>query len=76
MIPNQCEHLDVLVQNTKLTWSMHYCRLLPKGNINSNFETVAKKFKELHPDISIVPNGECPWAPYNEFQECPLCFNN
>ncbi len=72
LIHNQCKNLKVQVNKTNPTWSMHYCTLLPRGGFNRTFEVIAKRFKELHPDITFVPNGECPWASYGDYQECPL----
>ena len=72
MIPSICIRLNVQVNNINPNSSMHYCNLLPQGDINRIFLEIAKKISELHPDISFVPNGECPWTLYADYQKCPF----
>lgn len=72
MLLSRCKHLKVKVNRANPNWSMRYCDLLPKGVADGNFMKISEKFKELHPDLSFVPNGECPWAPHADSHKCPF----
>lgn len=69
---NRCKYLDVQVNSTNPTWSMHYCRLLQNQGINDYFLKIATRIKELSMEYAFIPNGECPWVLHNECEKCPL----
>ena len=35
------------------------------------YPAIIEKFKKVHPNHYAVPNGECPFYPSEDFEECP-----
>ena len=54
-----CGHLIPAIRNCPLMSDIRY------------YPAIIEKFKKVHPNHYAVPNGQCPFYPFKDFEECP-----